>query len=51
MAVRAVYEWDAKAEQWRRFIPDAPVFLNNLGTLQPGRSYWVIASAPTAIVW
>lgn len=50
-AIAAVYEWDSINQQWRRFVPAGPAFLNNLDALKPGRVYRVIASAPTAIEW
>lgn len=41
--VAVVYEWDPVTQEWKRFLPGLPGFLNNLGKMKEGGAYWVIA--------
>jgi hypothetical protein len=38
-----IYQWDAIAGIWRRYIAGAPQFLNSIDKLEPGKVYWVQA--------
>jgi hypothetical protein len=48
-ALQAIYAWDAEANQWLRFIPGGPPYVNTLTSLEPGTSYWFMASSDVTI--
>lgn len=47
--LEVVYSWDAQSRTWKRYIPGAPSFVNNLATLKQGNAYWFLSEAPGAI--
>jgi hypothetical protein len=47
--VVAVYLWDAAAGAWLKYFPGLPGYLSDLDMLEPGATYWVIASAAASI--
>jgi hypothetical protein len=47
--LRIVYAYDPGTGNWTRYMPGAPAFLNNLGTLHKGQAYWFIASGSAMV--
>jgi hypothetical protein len=48
-----VYAYDAAdtADQWKKFVPNAPPFVNDLTALGPGKGYWIrMTEAATLVV-
>lgn len=37
--LRAVYEWNAQAGRWEKYIPGSPAYVSTFTTLKPGRAY------------
>lgn len=49
--LKVVYAYDPVTGKWTRYLPGAPSFLNNLGLLKKGLSYWFIATGSTQITF
>lgn len=47
--VSVVYEWDPLANEWKRYFPGLPGYLNNLKTMKQGGAYWVIAKTKSSL--
>lgn len=39
--LRAVYEWNAAAGRWEKYVPGSPAYVSTFATLKPGRAYLV----------
>ncbi len=50
-AITVVYEWDPVARQWKRYAPNVPPYVNNLGSLTQGKAYWFLTSGPTLVTY
>ena len=48
-SLKIVYEWDPATNEWKRYAPGLPSFINNLLTMRTGQAYWFIASAALQI--
>ena len=40
----SIWTYNSEIGEWLRYDANAPAFLNNLGSLQPGSSYWIEAN-------
>lgn len=49
--VRAVYAWDSNGQEWRRFIPGAPQYVNSLVTMQRGNAYFVDVTRTDSVAY
>ncbi len=49
--IDAVYAWEASAKRFRVARRDAPAFLNDLQTLEPGSGFWFEVDAAGPISW
>ena len=47
----ALFTWDAAAQAFKSFKPDAPPFLNTLNDLAQGDGIWLHVSAAAGAVW
>lgn len=48
-SIRAVYEYDPWSGQWKRYVADAPAYVNTIALLRRGGVYWFLASGPASI--
>lgn len=48
-AVNWVYGWDAAGQQWLRYSPGAPAYVNTLQFMVPGMAYYI--SVDHAVLW
>jgi hypothetical protein len=49
--ITVVYEWDPVAKAWKRYAPNVPPYVNNLGALSQGKAYWFLTSGPALIAY
>ena len=49
--VESVHSWDADAQRFRVYRPDAPSFLNDLTTLRSGEGVWVRIRSGISVSW
>jgi hypothetical protein len=49
--ISIVYEWDAVANQWKRYAPDVPPWVSNLTTLKQGHAYWFLSNSAGLIAY
>jgi hypothetical protein len=47
--LKIVYAYDPATGHWRRYVPGAPGYLNNLQVLKKGSAYWFIASGSAQV--
>ncbi len=47
--LRIVYSYDPLTGEWKRYIPGAPAFINNLAILKKGNSYWFLATGSAQV--
>jgi hypothetical protein len=47
--LRIVYAYDPVTGDWKRYVPGAPNYLNNLSVLKKGSAYWFIATGSAQV--
>lgn len=47
---KSVWTYDKSSEEWKRYIPDGPDFLNNLKEMRPGNGYWIEVDGNDVVV-
>lgn len=49
--LRAVYEWNAAAGRWEKYVPGSPAYVSTFTTLRPGRVYLLELTWPGTWVY
>jgi len=47
--LKVVYSYDPLTGDWKRYVPGAPGYLNNLPVLKKGNAYWFIATGSAQV--